>query len=163
MKTAISKNGFTLIEVLVAVILVGLAIASLVGANSAFTKANGAGTDLSTAEFLLEQIKELTVTLAVIDPVTETTTFGAEAGETLATYDDIDDFNNKIYSPPINACRNQLSNFASFSQQITVQNVNPSNFEQVVANHSTSFVRVTVKIYQNSTEICSASWLRARY
>jgi prepilin-type N-terminal cleavage/methylation domain-containing protein len=163
MKAAILKSGFTLIEVLIAVILVGLAIASLVGANGAFTKANGAGTDLSTAEFLLEQVKELTVTLAVIDPVTETATFGAETGETLATYDDLDDFHNKIYSPPIDARRNTLGNFASFSQQITVQNVNPSNFEQVMGNHSTNFVRVTVKIYQNSSEICSASWLRARY
>jgi prepilin-type N-terminal cleavage/methylation domain-containing protein len=163
MKTAIIKHGFTLIEVLIAVILVGLAIASLVGANGAFTKANGAGTDLSTAEFLLEQIKELTVMLAVVDPVTGTTTFGPEAGETLATYDDLDDFDNKTFSPPIDARRNTLGNFASFSQQITVQNVNPSNFEQVVSDHSTSFVRVTVKIYQNSSEICSSSWLRARY
>ena len=68
------NNGFTLIEVMIAIILVGLAIASLVGANSAFTQANGAGTELSTAEFLLEQIKELTATLAVVDPTTTTTT-----------------------------------------------------------------------------------------
>ncbi len=163
MKAAILKSGFTLIEVLIAVRLVGLAIASLVGANGAFTKANGAGTDLSTAEFLLEQIKELTVTLEVVDPVSETTTFGPETGETLATYDDLDDFDNKTFSPPIDARRNTLGNFTSFSQQITVQNVNPSNFEQVAPDNSTSFVRVTVKIYQHSAEICSASWLRARY
>jgi prepilin-type N-terminal cleavage/methylation domain-containing protein len=157
------KNGFTLIEVLIAVILVGIAIASLVGANSAFTQANGAGTDLSTAEFLLEQIKELTATLSVIDPETKTATFGPETGETLATYDDLDDFDNKTFSPPINASRNSLSNFTSFSQQVIVQNVNPSDFEEVVADHSTNFVRVTVKVSQNSVEICSASWLRARY
>ena len=163
MRTAKHKKGFTLIEVLIAVILVGLAIASLVGANAAFTQANGAGTDLSTAEFLLEQIKELSATLAVIDPITETATFGPEAGETLATYDDLDDFDNRTFSPPIDASRNTLSNFPSFSQVVIVQNVNPSNFEQVENDHNTMFVRVTVKVYQNSTEICSASWLRARY
>ncbi|MEJ2646872.1 MAG: prepilin-type N-terminal cleavage/methylation domain-containing protein [Sedimentisphaerales bacterium] len=157
------KTGFTLIEVLIAVLLVGLAIASLVGANSAFTQANGAGTDLSTAEFLLEQIKELTATLPVIDPETEKAVFGPEPGETLATYDDLDDFDNKTFSPPINANGNSLDNFASFSQVVTVQNVNSSDFEQVESDHSTNFVRVTVKVFQNSVEVCSASWLRASY
>ena len=64
------KNGFSLVEVLIAILLVGLAIASLVTANSALTKANGAGADLSTAEFLIEQMRELTAMLAVIDPQT---------------------------------------------------------------------------------------------
>ena len=44
MKNARCKNGFTLVEVLVAIMLVGLAIASLLGANRVFTEANGAGT-----------------------------------------------------------------------------------------------------------------------
>ena len=161
-----NKNGFTLIEVMIAIILVGLAIASLVGANSAFTQANGAGTDLSTAEFLLEQIKELTATLPVVDPTTTTTTttFGPEGSETLPTYNDLDDFDNMTFSPPIDASRNTLSNFASFSQQVIVQKVNPSDFEQVeIDSYNTNFYRVTVKVLQNSKEVCSSSWLRARY
>ena len=52
---------------------------------------------------------------------------------------------------------------AGFSQQITVENVSASNFEQVVGDHTTDFVRVTVRIFQNAREISSASWLRARY
>jgi len=157
------KNGFTFIEVLFAVLLVGLAIASLVAANAAFTKANGAGTDLSTAEFLIGQIRELTMLLPVIDPETELATFGPESGEALADYDDLDDFNGATFSPPINAERTALTEFSAYSQKITVQNVNPSDFEQVVANHSSNFVRVTVQIYLNSEPISSANWLRARY
>ena len=158
-----NKKGFSLIEVLIAILLVGLAIASLVGANSAFTQSNGAGTDLSTAEFLLEQIRELTALLPVIDPLTETSTFGPETGETLTTYDDLDDFDGAVFSPPINADRNPLSDFFAYSQQVTVENVSASNFEQVVSDHSSNFVRITVKISMNSKEISSASWLRARY
>ncbi len=157
------KSGFSLIEVLVAILIVGLAIFSLVGANSVFTMANGAGTDLSTAEFLFEQIRELTALLPVIDPQTGTSTFGPETGEALADYDDLDDFDGKNFSPPISTHRDPLNNFAAYSQQITVENVNPSDFEQVVSNHSSNFVRVTVKIFLNSNEISSASWLRARY
>lgn len=157
------RRGFTLIEVLVSIILVGLAVASLVAANSAFTMANGLGTDLSTAEFLIEQIRELTTLLPVVDPMSGTTVFGPETGENLATYDDLDDFDGLTFSPPIGADRNALNAFASFSQQVTVENVNASNFEQVVSDHGSDFVRVTVRVFLNSKEISSTSWLRALY
>jgi prepilin-type N-terminal cleavage/methylation domain-containing protein len=156
------KSGFSLIEVLIAILLVGLAIVSLVAANSAFTKANGAGTDLSTAEFLIEQIRELTTLLAVVDPQSATATFGPEEA-TLAGYDDLDDFDGANFSPPISVNKTVLNAFPGFSQRITVENVSPSNFEQVVADHGSPFVRVTVKVFLNSKEISSASWLRARY
>jgi prepilin-type N-terminal cleavage/methylation domain-containing protein len=157
------ESGFSLIEVLIAILLIGIAVASLVAANGAFTKANGAGTDLSTAEFLIEQIRELTTLLPVIDPQTEDTTFGPETGETLAGYDDLDDFDGATFSPPIDVNRNILSNFTAFHQVVTVENVSASNFEQIVGDHSSYFVRVTVSVFLNSKEISSTSWLRARY
>jgi len=157
------ESGFSLIEVLIAILLIGLAVVSLVAANSAFTKANGAGTDLSTAEFIIEQIRELTMLLPVIDPQTEDATFGPETGETLIGYDDLDDFDGATFSPPIDVDRNVLSNFAAFHQVVTVENVNASNFEQIIADHSSNFVRVTVSVYLNSKKISSTSWLRARY
>ncbi len=157
------ENAFSLIEVLIAMVLVAVAIASLVVANGAFTKANAAGVDLSTAEFLIEQIRELTTLLAVVDPESGVSTFGPETGETLASCDDLDDFDGASFSPPISVNRSLLNNFAAFTQQITVENVNAADFEQVVSDHSSYFVRVTVKIFLNSREIDSASWLRARY
>ena len=162
MSEARYEGGFTLIEVLIAIMLVGLAIASLVAANISFTKANAAGVELSTAEFLIEQIKELTALLPVVDPETGTDLFGPEeAGP--GSYDDLDDFDGASFSPPINANREFLNDFAAFSQKVTVENVSASNFETVVADHSTPFVRVTVRVLLNSKEISSASWLRARY
>jgi prepilin-type N-terminal cleavage/methylation domain-containing protein len=163
MQGAKYHSGFSMIEVLIAILLVGLAIASLVAANGAFTKANGAGTDLSTAEFLIEQIRELTTVLPVIDPESGISVFGPETGETLAGYDDVDDFDGASFSPPINADRTLLNDVAAFSQQVTVENVNASDFEQVVGDHTSSFVRVTVKVFLNSKQISSTSWLRAQY
>ena len=164
-------SGFSLVEVLIAILLVGLAVASLVAANSAFTKANGAGTDLSTAEFLAEQIRELTALLPVVEPETPESgvdVFGPESGETLVTdYDDLNDFDGNgaglSFSPPIDVDRNVLNNFAAYSQLVTVENVSPSNFELVEPDNSSSFVRVTVSVYLNSKKITSTSWLRARY
>jgi prepilin-type N-terminal cleavage/methylation domain-containing protein len=135
------KYGFTLIEVLIAILLVGLAIASLVVANGSFTKANAAATDLSTAEFLIEQVRERSISV---------------------NYDDLrglEHFDNVPFSPPINADGVKLNSFAAFSEQITVENVSDANFGQVVVD--SNFVRVTVKVFLNSKQISSASWLQA--
>lgn len=136
------RSGFTLVEVLIAVALIGLAIASLLMANISFTKANSVGMDLSTAEFLIEQIRERT---------------------TLVAYNNLYSFDNASFSPPIDSNGEVLSDFAAFSQQVTVENVSPADFEQVVSDYSSSFVRVTVKVLLNSGEISSASWIRAQY
>jgi len=139
------KQAFTLIEVLIAIILVGLAIASLLGANLAFTRANGSGAQLSTAEFLIEQIKERT---------------------TLVSYAGLPAFDDKTYSypnGPIGSNGEVLNDFANYSQQITVQNVSNVNFQTVVSDGSSNFVRITVKIFLSGKEIGSTCWLRASY
>ncbi len=162
------EGGFSFIEVLIAIVLVGIAIASLLAANSTFTKANAAGTELSTAEFLLEQIKELTVMLPAVDPNTGMLSFGPEADEIiLADYDDLDDFDGAVFSPPINNYKATLNDFAAYTQQIIDENVSATNFEQVVADHSSAnpqyFFRVTAKVFFNSKQVVSADWVRASY
>ena len=163
MRNTRCSDGFTLIEVLIAIMLVGLAIVSLVSANGAFTQANGIGVELSTAEFLIEQIRELSTVLEVIDPNTGMATFGPETSETLADYDDLDDFNGAVFCPPISADRNTLTDLSAYSQRITVENVSASDFEQVVGNHTSLFVRVSVKVFMNTKEVSSARWLRSQY
>ena len=137
----LTKNGFTLIEVLLAIILVGLAIASLLAASKSFTSVNAAGSQSTTAEFLIEQIRELTA---------------------MKTYNDLPAFNDRTYSHPngpIGSNGEVLNNFAAFSQQITVENVSDTDFTAVVP--TSHFVRVTVKIFLNAKEISSACWVRA--
>ncbi len=135
--------AFTLIEVLVAIFLVGLAVVALLVTNRALTHSNSAGLEISTAEFLIEQIKELTTLLPV---------------------DDLDDFASASpFSPPINADRQPLNNFSAYCQQVTVQNVSASNFSLPVDDHTSPVVRVTVKVYLNSRLISEQNWIRARY
>ena len=65
MRVSRRNNGFSFVEILISIVLVGLSITALVFASNSFTMANGAGADLSTAEFLIEQIRELTTLLPV--------------------------------------------------------------------------------------------------
>jgi MSHA pilin protein MshD len=156
------NRGFTLVEVLIAVVLVGIAIAGLLEANGAFTRVNGAGLDLTTAEFLTDQIRELTAVLPVVDPETGTATFGPEE-TSLAAYDDVDDFNGRTFSPPIDAGRNTLTALARYSQVITVDNVSGTNLRTVVGHHSSTFYRVTVRVLLNGLQISSETWMRTKY
>ncbi|MDD5459451.1 MAG: prepilin-type N-terminal cleavage/methylation domain-containing protein [Phycisphaerae bacterium] len=157
------NKGFTFIEVMIAVFILGLAVIALVGANTAFTQVNGAGVDLATAEFLMLQIKEMTALVSVVDPQSGTTFWGPETGETSAAlYDDLDDFDGRSFSPPINSQGIAMSEYGNFIQQVTVENVRTDNFSLTASHHSTPFVRVTVDILLNGETINSASWLRTR-
>jgi prepilin-type N-terminal cleavage/methylation domain-containing protein len=142
-------SGFTLIEVLFAVILVGLAIAGLTAANYAFTQANGAGADLSTAEYLAEQIHELTATMTV---------------------DQIYAFNGTgtswraAINPPVDARNVSLgTTFSAWSQQIKVEKLQKDLSTPDTTSASPSFYRITVQVLRGGKVITSASWIRARY
>jgi len=154
------RGAFSLVEAIVAVGLVGIAIVSLLAASNSFTKVNAAGRDMTTAEFLVEQIRELMAPLPVTDPQTGAGTFGAEEGG-VAGYDDVDDFDGASFSPPISADRQSLTGFSAFRQQVTVENVSAGDFDQVVGDHGSNFVKVTVEVYMNSESLGSVSWIRA--
>ena len=169
MRASQYRKGFSFVEILISIMLVGLAITALVGANNSFTMANGTGADLSTAEFLIEQIRELTTLLPVVDPaVTTWTTLGPEPGETIvASYNDVDDFDgfdSTSLGAPIDTNRNTLPALASFSQSVTVEKVSQSDFNVTVADSNASpFAKITVSISRNNQTISSASWIRASY
>jgi len=167
MQKARYNNGFTLIEVLFGVILVGISIACLVATNITSTRANNIAMNLSTAEFLTEQIRELTTLLPVVDPEInwETiVTLGPESGEIWSDYDEVDDFDgfdSANISAPISADRKVLNDFSAFTQRVTVEKVSDVNFEQVVPdNYLSGFVRVTVEILLNSEPLYSVNWIR---
>ena len=89
-------------------------------------------------------------------------TFGLEEPN-MVTADDVDDYDGQTFSPPIDAGGNALSDLSAFTQQITVENVSKTDLAQVVADHSSDFVRITVTVSQNNQNISAASWIRARY
>ena len=158
------SSGFTLIEALFAAMLLGLVVAALAAASGAFTMANGYGVDLSTAEFLIEEMREYTATLPVIDPQDAVSVFGIETGESsINDYDDVDDFNGMTITPPIDVSGAPMNDFGEFSQEITVENVTGADFGGTgKAAHSTDFVRVTVTVIKGGTPISGTSWIRAR-
>jgi len=132
------KKGFTLIEILIVVVLLGMAMAAIVASNVAFTQATAQAAQLSTAEFLIEQIRELTA---------------------LLLYDDVDGFNGEVFNPPIDCQQRQLTDFSDYSQAVTVENLSANL--QPGPDPNSPFVRVTVRILYQNNEITKASWIRS--
>lgn len=158
-----TRSAFTLIEAIVATIIIGIAVTALIGSSTAYTQVNGAGFELTTAEFLIENVREMMATLNVIDPETGDDTFGTESGETaVSLYDDLDDFDGNSFTPPVDIYGSSLSNYSAYTQQVTVENVNENDFSAVVSDHTSDFVRVTVTILIGQRQISSATWIRAR-
>lgn len=133
-----AQGGFTLIEAMIATMLLAIAIIGLMVASQAYTQVNSAGLDMSTAEFLIEEVRERTASL--------------DFNELPAFAD--------TYSPPQDVQGNALAAFADFSQQVTVQNVSASDF--TVPEAESDFVCVTVTILRNGSTINSANWIRTR-
>lgn len=139
-KTKKQATGFTLLEALFAAMLIGLVIAAIAVSSGASTMANGIGIDLSTAEFLIEEIREQTTTM---------------------TFDEVVAYPAMPINPPIDISGTAMPEFSAFSQQVSVQYLNEANLQTVVAG-PTGFVRVTVTITKNNTPLSSASWVRAQ-
>ena len=135
------SSGFTLIEALFAAMLLGLVVAALAAASGAFTMANGYGVDLSTAEFLIEEIRELTA--------------NENVDTLLASYD------GQTFNPPKDISNWDMADFSEFSQQVEIDYVESGNFANTVTG-PTDFVRLTVTVSKGGQPISSTSWIRAR-
>lgn len=158
------QKAFTIMEVLVAAVVIALAITALLGGNRAFSQANGVAVQISNAEFLIGQIREMMLRTPVVDPETEDDTFGTESGEYfVGDYDDLDDYDDRTFSPPIDVYQNTISDLAAYSQRVTIQNIDADDFSTTVADHGSDFVRVTVQILLNGEVVASENWIRARH
>lgn len=157
-------GGFTLIEASMTTAIIGIAFVAALELYTACTRQNRASAQITTAMLLARHVQEAMLSLPFTDPNPLSAKFGAESGETLATFDDIDDFHNQSFNPPIDAMRRPINELSNYTQTVTVTNVNPN--QPSAAGSAGSAVRITVTITFQSSEIapvervCSYSWLR---
>lgn len=139
MKHKSQPGGFTLIETLFAAMLIGLVVAAIAVSSSAATMVNGASVDMSTAEFLVEELREMSATM---------------------TFDQLDNYTPVNINPPVDMNNNAMSEFSDFTQHVNIVHVSAINLQTVVT--SSDFLRITVTINKNNRPVSSASWIRAR-
>jgi prepilin-type N-terminal cleavage/methylation domain-containing protein len=168
------RHGFTLMETALATVIIGVGIMAMMRLVNACTTENDLAKQTTTAMLLADHIQEAMAGLAFNDPIAINPVFGPEPGETLATYNDVDDFDGASYSPPINSMRNAMPQFIQFTQVISVCPVLPAQLNgntdpahpTIAKTTYTGAVRVTVQIMYRRvptdppTEVYRTNWIR---
>jgi prepilin-type N-terminal cleavage/methylation domain-containing protein len=159
------SHGFTLIEVALTTVIVGTGILAGVQLLAACSQQNRAAAQATTAMLLANNVQEAIAHLPFSDP-SGSTTFGLEeAGQPMTLWDDVDDFNGRTFSPPIDAALQPIPDLAKFSQQITVQRCDPQRLTLNAAGADAA--RVTVRVLftrrdGTQEEIHQLTWVRVR-
>ena len=156
-------GGFTLLETALAIIVVGTGVLAILAAQQAYHRQNDIAGRTGTALLLANELRELTLTLPLHDPITGTTTLGPEAGESgVADYDDLDDFAGVIdedgfgqgvtFGPPINALRESIAGLDGWSQFIEVASVASTDISAQTTQPlgTTDLMRVRVAVRYQS-------------
>ena len=168
------RRGFTLIEASLATVIVGVGVLSMMQLFTACTIQNHSAANTTTAMLLAENIQETMAGVSFSDPAYGRTYFGPEPGQTLPSYDDIDDFDGRTFSPPIDSTRTPIAGLSQYSQVVSVWPVYPN---QLSANSNTASpdvsqttytgaARVTVRILHRknpgdvASEVYRTSWIR---
>jgi type II secretory pathway pseudopilin PulG len=125
-KRAQRDRGFTLIEAALATIIVGVGIVSTMTLFAACSQQALGANQMTTAMMLANNVHEAAVGLPFADPTFQHKYFGPEPGETLATFNDIDDWDGSSFNPPIDAQRNRIANLSQYTQVVSVWPVYPN-------------------------------------
>jgi hypothetical protein len=168
------RRGFTLMEAALATIIVGTGITALMALAGSLTDQNNTAGQMTTSMLLASHIQEAMEGLSFNDPAYASTYFGPEPGETLANFNDIDDFDGQSISPPIDAARQPIAGLSKYTQVVTVlpvyanklnSNTNPASLDlPKTANTGAARVMVRILYKQAPTsaakEVFRTSWIR---
>jgi MSHA pilin protein MshD len=120
------RQALTLIETVVSLVIVGGMLVVTMGMLSSGVKArqglNARRQGPALARLLLAEI----LTAAYEEP-NDTPVFGCEAGETRATYDDVDDYNGLTESPPRRADGTVRTDLAGWNWTVAVAYADPDD------------------------------------
>jgi hypothetical protein len=179
-------GGFTLMETALALVIVGTGVLASMQLFATCSDESNTAINATTARMLGENIREAMANLAFADPVSGTARWGPEDGESLASYDDIDDFDGppvsstqpsdgELFSPPIDSMRAQIPALSKYRQVVTVVPVNPTdpagNADEAAPTLPkgtyTGALRVRVRVQYRAystapwVDLYTTSWVRA--
>ena len=135
----VRRAGFTLIEAALTTMIVGIGLVATLQLLASGTTSNIEGTKLTTGLNLGKNIREMTLK---------------------NTFAEVRALNGATYKPPRDSRGEQVAQFGTWQQQITVQPVNPDRLTTDIVDPDPDVVRVTVTVTHNNEEAFDMSWYR---
>jgi prepilin-type N-terminal cleavage/methylation domain-containing protein len=144
------QAGFSLIEVVISTLLVGLILVASMKSFGAVLRHRQFSTDRDRAILLAEDLVAEILENGYSDP-DEPLAFGRELGESGGSrtdYDDVDDFHNWDATPPQQRDGTVMTGLSTWRRTVTVENVNRNNLMTPVGNDA-GVKQITVNVYHN--------------
>jgi prepilin-type N-terminal cleavage/methylation domain-containing protein len=155
------EKGFTLIEVVLAVFIIGVALVTLLSMLSMGLKGDVLAREVTVAGGLaremMEEIKSKTFEEGI-------GSFGRESGEDTGdrtNYDDVDDYDDWS-SPPEDAGGVALSAYSDLTRSVVVRNVADDDYSSGQSGGSTGSKEITVTISKGGNDLVELSMVAVR-
>ena len=152
-----NKKGFTLIEVIMVIVILGIMLPGIMMFFIQGVKDSVDSQRRTTAIFLVDGLMEEIrskgwdeVAAGITATCSNASAIGFDVGESRINYDDIDDFNGLNNTPPSDSQGAAMANYAGFQQQVTVSYVNPAALDTAVGG-PTCYKRVEVRIIDTAS------------
>ena len=129
--------GFTLIEAAMTTVIVGVGFVAMLQLLTTGTATNIQSAATTTGLNLARNVREMTLEMP---------------------YNQLGTLNGKTYSPAVDNRGNALTDFADWSQQVTVQAADPDGLTRTVVDATPAARRITVTVTRNGEQACSVSW-----
>ena len=115
-------TGFSLIEAMIATVLVGIGVASVMVATRSGTEVNAAGRAITQATYLVQEIREWTLKLPFSDqdPGDAYNPPGPDGSDPQTFVDDLDDLMEATLSPPVGGNGTPLPDKDGWSQSVAL-------------------------------------------
>lgn len=154
-------GGFTLIEIVVATALVGLALVAMMTSTGSNTRVNDAGTKLTQGTFLAQEIREWTLSLPFNDQDAGDLNNppGPDGSNPQVWVDDIDDLMNVTYCPPRDGQGYAIASLPAWSQTITMTWRDPNDLSGTVTPGTSDIIYVNVDVKHRNNVVVSTGWL----
>jgi prepilin-type N-terminal cleavage/methylation domain-containing protein len=161
----LNKKGFTLIEVVLAIFIIGVALVTLLSMFSLGLRGDVFAREMTAATTLAQEMMEEIKSKEFVECEEGVTPdFGPEtpepAIETAAdrtSYDDVDDYDGWSRNPPEDIAGNPLSDFSVFTRSVVVVYVENDNYDDPVeegdANYPTDSKRITVTVLKGENDL----------
>lgn len=167
-RRATERGVFSFVEILLATIILALSATATAYWMESTTNLSRDADEQTIGSALVKIVETMASTKAFAER--GSTNFGPESGETLTSFDDLDDFHGLVSTPPFDAEGNLMTDFAGWAVKCSVVAFDPtappadggSGMTALAGAGETGLRSLTIVIEHNSREVARGFVVRAR-
>lgn len=156
------RRGFSLVEVVVSSMLVGLVLVGAMDCLGAVIRGRMSTSDSGRGEQLAQELMTEILSQSYKEPV-DTPTFGresSESGSSRPDWDDVDDYDGWSAAPPKYRNDNVIFNASGWQRDVTVELIDPAN-PATVSGTDQGLKRITITVQHNGQVVTRLVALRS--